>query len=275
MAGEASGAGTTSDMVGEARALIDEARAHGVALRLVGGLAVQAHCAAPAPCERPSRDIDLVAPRRAVRPVGALLHGRGWTENGQVAMAAAGRKRQFFRVCRHVTQTGSAHVDDRIDLYIDAFRLHHAIDLRGRLDLDPYTVSLSDVLLVKLQRTQAAPDDVHDMLVVLESASALGEDDAPGVLNLAYLARVCAADWGLWHDVERNLALCREALAAAVSAGSTFVRAPARLDELAVALERVPRGWRFRLRAAVGERLAWHEVVDETEGVTFAPGERP
>jgi hypothetical protein len=275
MTSDAARATSTGDMLHEARALVDEARARGVTLRLVGGLAVRAHCREPAFCERPCRDIDLVALRRAARTVDALLTAAGWTENRQVAMAAAGRKQQFFRGCRHATAAGRAHVDDRVDLYLDAFRLHHAVDLRDRLDLDPYTVSLSDVLLVKLQRTQADPDDVHDMLVVLESADSLGTDDRPGVINLSYLARLCAADWGLWHDVERNVARCRTALAASPPRDVGFRRAPTRLDDLAAALAAAPRGWRWRLRAAIGERLAWHEPVDDAEGVAFAPGERP
>jgi hypothetical protein len=274
MAYETTGVTTTGDMLAEARAIIDAARARGLTLRLVGGLAVRAHCRAPAPCGRPCRDIDLVAARRSARATCALLDGLGWVENRQVAMAAAGAKRQFFRRCRHLTAAGRAHVDDRIDLYLDAFRLHHAIDLRARLGLDPYTVSLADVLLVKLQRTQAEPDDVRDMLVVLESAHALGRDDAPGVLDLSYLSRLCAADWGLYHDVERNLARCRDALEGRAW-GAAFARAPARLDALAAALAEVPRGWRWRLRAALGERLAWYEPVDDVEGVAFAPGERP
>lgn len=276
MASVAPGVITTNDMLGEARALIDEARADGVALRLVGGLAVRAHCVTPALCERPFRDIDLVAPRRAGRAVGVLLTARGWTENRQVAMASAGAKRQFFRGCRHaLPAAGRAHIDDRIDLYLDAFRLHHAIDLRRRLELDPYTVPLSDVLLVKLQRTQADPDDVRDMLVVLESADSLGDDDDAGVLNLDYLSRLCAADWGLWHDVERNLGRCREVLATPAPRGPGFRHAPARLEALAAALADAPRSWRWRLRATLGERLAWSEPVDDAEGVTFAAGERP
>ena len=274
MASDAQGT-PADDMLDEARALIDAARTRGIALRLVGGLAVLAHCRAPAFCGRPCRDLDLVAPRRAGRAVGDLLTALGWTENRQVAMAAAGRKRQFFRACRHTAGGIRVHVDDRIDLYLDAFRLHHEIDLRGRLDIDPYTVPLTDVLLVKLQRTQADPDDLHDVLVLLESADSLGDDDAPGVVNLAYLKRLCAADWGLWHDVERNLARCRDALARRSAADPGPRRAAARLDALEAALAAGPRGWRWRLRAAVGERLAWHEPVDDAEGVTFAPGERP
>ncbi len=262
-------------MLAEAHDIIDAARARGVVLRLVGGLAVREHCRDAAFCERPIRDIDLAASRRSSRAVTALLAGLGWTENRQVAMASSGRKRQFFRRCRHPVSNGRVHDDDRIDLYVDAFQLHHSVDLRDRLELEPYTVSTSDVLLVKLQRTEANDDDVRDMLTVIKDAVAIGEDDAPGVVNRRYLARLCATDWGLSHDVTRNIARCRAAMAARSTADPAPGRVGARLDALQEAIDEQPKGWRWRLRAALGERLAWHEPVDDVEALYFAPGERP
>ena len=41
------------------------------------------------------------------------------------------------------------HDDDRVDVYLDTFRLHHQIPLRRRLTLEPYTVPAADVLLVE------------------------------------------------------------------------------------------------------------------------------
>jgi hypothetical protein len=262
-------------MLAEAHAIIDAARARGIVVRLVGGLAVREHCRDAAFCERPIRDIDLVTTRRSSKAVTTLLAGLGWTENRQVAMASSARKRQFFRPCRHPAGNGRAHDDDRIDLYLDAFQLHHSVDLRDRLELEPYTVSTSDVLLVKLQRTEANDDDVRDMVTVIKDAVAIGEDDAPGVVNRLYLARLCAADWGLCHDVTRNLARCRAALAPRDADDPTPGRARARLDVLQQAIDEQPKRWRWRLRAALGERLAWHEPVDDVEAVYFAPGERP
>jgi len=265
---------TAHGMLAEAHDIIDAARAEGVALRLVGGLAVREHCRDTAFCERPIRDIDLATPQRSSKAVTRLLVALGWTENRQVAMGSAGRKRQFFRRCRHPVRDGRAHDDDRIDLYLDAFQLHHRVDLRERLELERYTVSTSDVLLVKLQRTEVNSDDVRDMVTVIKDAIAIGDDDAPGVVNRRYLARLCADDWGLSHDVNRNLARCREVVA---TRGDDLAarRVAARLDALQRALDDQPKGWRWRLRAGLGERVAWHEPVDDVEAAYFTAGERP
>jgi hypothetical protein len=260
-------------MLTEAHLIIDTARAQGVALRLLGGLAVREHCRETAFCERSYRDIDLVGLGSAAKAATAVLGGLGWDENRQVAMATMGRKRQFFRDCRHVAARGRAH-DDRIDLYLDAFRLHHSIDLRRRLDFEPYTVSTSDVLLVKLQRTEVNDDDLRDILTVVKDVAELGDDDAPHALNLRYIARLYAADWGLHHDVTRNIARCRRILDA-LAADRDMARVARRLDALEAALSAEPKGRRWRLRASLGERLAWHEPVDDVEGVYFAPRERP
>jgi hypothetical protein len=261
-------------MLAEAHLIIDTARAQGVTLRLLGGLAVREHCRETAFCRRAYRDIDLVGPGGAAKRATAVLAGLGWDENRQVAMATMGRKRQFFRDCRHAAAGGRVHDDDRIDLYLDAFRLHHSIDLRRRLEFEPYTVSTSDVLLVKLQRTELNEDDLRDILTVLKDAADISDDDAPGALNMRYIARLCAADWGLYHDVTRNVVRCRRALDALAADGGA-VRVTRRLDALEAALSAVPKGRRWRLRASVGERLAWHEPVDDVEGVYYAPGERP
>jgi len=265
---------TAHGMLAEAHDIIDAARAEGLVLRLVGGLAVREHCRDAAFCERPIRDIDLATSRRSSRAVTRLLAALGWTENRQVAMGSGGRKRQFFRRCRHPARDGRAHDDDRIDLYLDAFQLHHRVDLRERLELEPYTVSTSDVLLVKLQRTEANDDDVRDMVTVIKDAVAIGDDDAPGVVNRRYLARLCADDWGLSHDVGRNLARCRDVIARGDD-DLAARRVAARLDALQRALDDQPKGWRWRLRAGLGERVAWHEPVDDVEAAYFTPSERP
>ena len=262
-------------MLAEARGIVDAARAEGVLVRLLGGLAVREHCTHTRFCERPYRDIDLAALAGASKAVTAMLGRLGWAENRQVAMATMGRKRQFFRDCRHGAGTDRAHDDDRVDLYLDAFRLHHTIDLRRRLDLERYTVSTSDVLLVKLQRTEVNPDDLRDIVTMVKDAVGLGEDDEPDVLNLRYLARLCAADWGLHHDVTRNIARCRAALDPALESVQAAARVRRRLDALEAALAAAPKGLRWRMRARVGERLAWYEPVDDVEGVAFTPGERP
>ncbi len=260
-------------------------------MRLLGGLAVREHCRETAFCERPYRDIDLVGLSRESKAATALIVGSGWQENRQVAMATMGRKRQFFRECRHGDADGyggrnsdggrggggreRVHDDDRIDLYFDAFRLHHSIDLRRRLRLEPYTVPTSDVLLVKLQRTTINEDDLRDILTVVKDAAELGDHEAPGVVDLGYLARLCAGDWGLHHDVVRNLARCRGSLGTLGLGRLDAARLQHRLEALEAAVEAAPKALRWRWRASFGERLAWHEPVDDIEGVYLSAAERP
>ncbi len=167
-------------MLAEAHRIIDTARARGVTLRLLGGLAVREHCRETAFCERPYRDIDLVGPRerREGRDGGAR---EGWAGTRTARWrwppwAASGSSSGTAGTWR---LAAALHDDDRIDLYLDAFRLHHSIDLRRRLELEPYTVSTSDVLLVKLQRTEVNEDDLRDILTVVKDAAELGDDERP------------------------------------------------------------------------------------------------
>ena len=133
------------------------------------------------------------------------------------------------------------------------------------------------MLLVKLQRTQAEPDDLRDMLGVLESAAALGDQTtAPAILNLDYLARLCAADWGLCHDVERNLARCRDALATPARRDPGVQRAPARLD----ALDSGPGGSAAELALAAARRRSANGSPGTSRSTTsrastFAPASGP
>jgi hypothetical protein len=41
--------------------------------------------------------------------------------------------------------------------------------------------------------------------VTLLKDDELADEDAPGTVNVAYLAGLCARDWGLYYDVTRNL----------------------------------------------------------------------
>jgi hypothetical protein len=243
-------------MLDEALDLVDAARAEGVELRLVGGLAVLALCSDPARCRRDHRDVDCVAPRPAARRLLDVFARAGYEENRHVRLASGGALLQVYRSCAHRGPSGqSLHEDDRVDVYLDAFRLHHIVPLRRRLRREPYTLSPSDVLLAKLLRTRMSETDVLDAAVLLRDVE-VRDDDWPGVVGRRYLASVCARDWGLYHDVTGNLAR----VAAAT---------------VADALDRAPKGPRWRFRALLGERLPWYDAVDEMQGERIGLRESP
>lgn len=261
-------------MLDEALDLIDAARGDGVQLRLIGGLAVLAQCRDVGFCRRRHRDVDAVGLRRQTKAVVATLTRLGYEENRHVRLASGGRLLQAFRACRHRDDGRQAHTDDRIDVYLDTFRLHHEIPLRGRLALEPYTVPLSDVLLAKLQRTWLSGTDLRDIVGLLKDAR-LDEVEVAGVVGIRYLAQVCARDWGLYHDVSANLEQSAVAAAHMDLDEAARLQAAAAAGRLLDALRRERKGARWRLRALAGERLPWHDVVDENEAQRISLRERP
>lgn len=255
------------EMLAEARRIIDAARDAGIVLRLVGGIGVLAASRDQGFARRPYRDIDLVGLRRQTRQVTDLFARLDYDENRHVRFASAGQVMQFFRDCVHRDAQGRpGHVDDRIDVYLDSFRLDHEIPLKDRLRLDAHaeTAPLADVLLVKLQRSLPNADDLRDVTALLKDV-ALGDADAPGVVNVDYLAGLCGRDWRLHHDVTRNLARCRALLGELDLDEAQRARVAAALAGVESALSARRKSLRWRLRALPGERLPWSDMVDERD----------
>ena len=251
------------DMLDEARNIIADAARAGVHLRLVGGLAVLAASRDRVFATRPIRDIDLIGLRRQSRQIVKAVTSMGFEENRHVRFATAGQTVQFYRECRHLDDAGRrAHDDDRIDVYLDAFRLDHEIALKHRLGRTGDMVSVADVLLVKLQRTRPAPDDLHDAVAILKDLE-LATDETPETIDVGYLAALCARDWPLYHDVTANLARCRDSLPAMGLSGADLATTALAIDALLTAIARRRKSLRWRLRALVGERLPWSDMVDE------------
>jgi len=253
-------------MLDEGRKLVDAARAEGLTLRLLGGLAVREHCRTFELCERDYSDLDMVAPSRHARRLVALFARFGYAENYEVSTATANRELQFTRPCGHGDESGSrpAHADDHVDIFLDTFRMDHDIALARRLEIDPYTVSLSDLLLTKLQIFRLEEKDLRDIVTLLGDAE-VGATDAPGLINGGYIGRLCADDWGLFYDVTTNLARIDDHAGAFGLSDEQVVRVRGGVVSLIAAIDGAPKSLGWRLRARVGTRKAWHGEIDDQE----------
>ena len=261
-------------MLDEALALVEQARADGVDVRLVGGLAVLTLCAGGDTCRREHRDIDLVAPRPAAKRLLETFARLGYEENRHVRLASGGAVLQVYRPCAHQGPRGPLHPDDRVDVYLDAFRLHHTIALRRRLGRELFTLPPSDVLLAKLLRTRMSETDIRDAATLLRDVE-VSDEEAPGTIGLRYLARAGAREWGLYHDVTGNLVrVGAEAGWLGLGAGEAE-RVSAAAARILAALAAARKGPRWRLRNLIGERLPWYDAVDEDDGLRIGLRERP
>ena len=261
------------DMIDEARRIIDAARSRGIVLRLFGGLAVRAHCELLYVCERDYSDIDLIGLRKQSRDIPGLFAELGFKENIHVRMATGNQQLQFYKKCDHPDAELHffIHPDDHVDVFLDRFHMDHEVPLEQRLEIEDYTISLSDVLLTKLQAFRMDEKDERDVISLL-GQSPLGETDDRGALNAAYIARLCAGEWGLYHDVLAGIGHTREVLAGRddLDAGMAQ-RVAAALDRLEAAIEAEPKSTKWKLRAKVGTRKQWHDLVEEQEGEDHGP----
>jgi hypothetical protein len=252
-------------MVEEGRSIVDAARERGVVLRLYGGLGVRAWCDAIAFCERDYSDFDLIGLHTQRAEIHRFFRELGFAENLHFKQATGGRQLQFVRPCAHRDDGGqSVHPDDHIDVFLDTFRMDHELGLKDRLDLDDYTIPVSDQLLTKLQVHKQDEKDVRDALTLLKDLE-LADDEAPGVIGLSYIAAKCAGDWGLYHDVERSLARAETMLPGYALSEDDEARVREGLARVRRALEDAPKSRRWRRRAKVGERRPWYNDVEEQD----------
>lgn len=246
-----------ADIVDEATRLVAEAEARGAALRLLGGVAVRLRC--PEAMRRPElsrtyADIDFAAPRRASRLVREVLSEQGYVPNSHFN-ALHGATRLLFYDQEHGRQ---------IDVFLGTFEMCHKLDLEPRVTMAGPALAPSDLLLLKLQIVQLNAKDIVDALALLVQYEPV-EEDGPTSLSCAYIARLCANDWG-WHTTLRdNLQAVRDRAPQILSARDDIGRAQARTDALVSAIDAAPKSLGWRLRDKIGRRKLWYELPEEVD----------
>lgn len=236
------------DPVAEAERLLDAARRDGTVLRALGGVAVHMRCpsALQPPLARSPKDLDFVSTSKHRKGVVALFREAGYQADAEFN-ALHGKTRLFFWDAQHARQA---------DLFLDRVSMCHSLDLTDRLDEDPDTLSVSDLLLLKLQVFETNDRDYKDALSLLL-------DHADGGIDVPYIARLLSADWGWWRTatmvLERLDRYARE-LEGFDRAGDVHYR----IRDLLGAIEAQPKSTRWKMRARIGERTRWYDLPEET-----------
>ncbi|HUA05329.1 MAG TPA: hypothetical protein VMB27_15600 [Solirubrobacteraceae bacterium] len=243
---------TLADPVAEGRRVVEQARAGGIVLRLLGGVAVilQAPDAKPL-LGRQINDIDLVTPKGSKRAVAELFQSLGYADD-EVFNAFHGAHRQIY------VDVGNQR---KVDVFVGAFSMCHEIPIADRLDREPFTVPLAELLLTKLQIVELNERDERDIynLCFHHELSSGGEPGIEGGL----IAELCARDWGLWRTCKGTIERCRADLAGYDLAPHERELIDARLGRLWDAIEAAPKTSKWRWRAKVGERVRWYEEPEE------------
>jgi hypothetical protein len=241
------------DVVEEARRILEHAAVRSLPLRVVGGVAIRIHgSGTPRPAlTRQFNDIDLATKREHAREVTDFISSVGYHPDQAFNAMNAGRRGLF-----HDLDNGR-----QLDLFVGDFEMCHRIPIAARLDVDAHTVPLAELLLTKLQIIELNEKDLRDIVSLLVDHE-VAEHDADTV-NGAYVAQLCADDWGLWRTCKLNIDRTRAGMGAfELTAGDRTVL-DRRLDTLWELIEQAPKSRRWRMRARVGDRKRWYEEPEE------------
>jgi hypothetical protein len=143
--------------------------------------------------------------------------------------------------------------------------MDQTLDFRGRLEIHPYTISLSDLFITKIQVVKMDEKDFHDLFSLLRE-NKIGVDDREGVINARYVAQMCAHDWGLYHTVLRNL----DRLTEFYDHFKLDQRERDSMDRkiwiIRLMIIEEPKGPIWKARDRVGERLPYFDEVEREGG---------
>jgi hypothetical protein len=256
---------TLADPLAEALRIVALAEERNLLVRLMGGLAFHAQAPAwTARVGRADRDIDLATRGRDRKALAALLEAEGYTPDTHFN-TLFGHKQLYF-----VDQARRRPVD----VLVDAFEMCHRFELAGRLAATRPTLPLAELLLSKLQVVKINRKDVLDALILL-GEHPLGPDDGSGdaaagaAINTRRIVELTSSDWGWWRTVTGNLDKLSDFLATELREGELECGRPlrfdpaAQIDALRASIDAAPKSSRWKLRAAVGDRVGWYMEPEE------------
>ncbi len=248
---------TISDLYQEMNRLIEAARRQDIRLRAFGGLAIFAHSQDNMRFfRRDSPDVDFVVPPEQRHKLESFFEAMGYSPDKQFNLLN-GLRRQIYH---------QENSDRRIDILVGDFEMCHKLPLDDqRLDVDPVTIPLAELILSKAQIVQLNRKDAMDILSLLLNND-LGKD-SEGKIGLDRIAALCSKDWGLYKTVTLNLDRVEELLATdefklPVEERVLIVD---RINLIRKTIDETPKSLSWQLRDKVGTRVRWYEEVEEVD----------
>jgi len=240
----------------ELKRIIEASNNAGLMLRVIGSLAFQMHCPKygylQAAMGRAYTDIDFAAYRKQTKEIRSLMAGLGYAENREVSIISEG-SRSIYE---------NHHNKLHIDVFFDKLDFCHVISWDGRLEVDKPTIPLSELLLEKMQIVKINEKDVVDTIMLLLEHP-LGVNDQE-TINMANVAKLCSADWGLWRTTTMNLdKVGRLAVGYPQLEEEHKSQVVAQVKKAMEFIEAEPKSMAWRIRARVGDRVKWYKEVDE------------
>jgi len=241
------------DIHEETKRILSLAEERKIVLRLVGGMAIRFHCqsAEKTPLTRRYVDVDLVGHAKQRTLIKKLFVDLGYAPRDRFN-AMHGDIRLIFNDREH---------ERRADIFLDVFKMCHVFNFKDRLEIEPYTLSLADLVATKLQVVQMTEREYKDLMCLLLD-HAVGTKDEPEVINGAHLAKLTSSDWGIYMTFKQTI---HNLLASLDAYGLTTEQqqiVKGRAQQILTMIEEAPKSMSWKVRARVGEKVAWYELPE-------------
>ena len=250
--------------------IVKEAAKRGLYLRLLGAIGIKVNASHHddlfnrldrLASEKKFTDIDFAAYSDQRGRVRGLLESLGYQVN-QHALLLHGNTRMLFHhpAKEYIT-----------DVFFDKLEFSHAVHFgkspqKGRLHLNPLTVSPTDLLLEKVQIHQINEKDIKDLILLL-TANVVADSEGPNTVNGKYVATLFSDDWEFWYEATINLQKTLQFLERYVKEKlvGEEVRATvsARVQDLLRFINSEPKTKRWEKRNKDGPKKRWWRDVEE------------
>jgi hypothetical protein len=240
----------------EGERLVGEAKKRNLHLRLLGAIAFQAHCPKfnflTTRLNRVLSDVDFAGYHKESRRISAMMKELGYEDQPMVS-ALWGDRRTIWD-----NPSNGMHVD----IFFDKLEMNHNVSFQDRLDIDPLTISLADMLLEKMQIVHINEKDIVDTTMLLREHDVDGA--TPEAIDARYIAKLLSSDWGFYYTFTTNLNNVRRRVPAYQEL-SEEDRADVvgKIDKLLKIMEDEPKTMGWKMRARVGAGRKWYRDVEE------------
>jgi len=246
-----------TELVHEMKRLIDAAHKNQIHLRAFGGLAILTHSQKdPRFFQRDAPDLDFLIPKTERQKLEPFFRENEYTPDKQFNLLNGMRRQIYFS-----DKTPDLHVD----ILIGDFEMCHKLPLDDRLDVDPVTIPLADLLLSKAQVVQLNRKDAMDIISLLFNNEVGIERE--NVIGLDRIAALCAQDWGLYKTTSINLGRVEELLGSGELQITDEERSIIleRVHKIQKTFEDMPKSIAWQMRDKVGTRVRWYLEVEEVD----------
>ena len=196
-------------------------------------------------------DIDFAGYGKQDQQIRKFFVAIGYDEDVEInAFHAEGGRLIFNNPTNHI----------HVDVFMDKLDFCHPIPWKGRLEVDSPTIPLAELLLEKMQIVKINEKDIIDTIMLLREHQIDASDE--DCINSVQVARLCAAEWGLWRTTTMNLDKVRDYLPHLDLSDEDRSIVAQRIAELRTAMDDHPKGTKWKLRARVGDKVRWYKTID-------------